>query len=462
MCEGLRTKRLQTFGEVWHGDCAILDVKWRLLAIKATYDPKRDTLCVTLGQDLASSEIGEEEMGVVLTHDPDGKLISLEIPNVASLLCQGTEKGHLHALIPPANTSSEKRDQCSAIDPLEIHLGLGLVRLADPRKDGDLIVRLQIVRQEIAKKLGIVVPPIRVKDDLRLPPYQYRIRLRSVAIAQSELMPDHVLVMNPDGDGVEIEGVQTREPAFGLPAVWAKTALRSRTEELGYTVVDPGAVLATHLTELIASHAAELLTRQDVHGLIEAARDIAPCVVEELMQPIMTLGEVHRVLQCLLRERVSIRDLVTILEVLSDSTFKAMDVETITEDVRRSLARQICADHTDENGELWAVSLTPKLERELLETANSGESFLSDLTRVTAIACETASTVQPIVAAQHNPVVLTAPRVRRCFKQVIHGRHTPEIAVLSYEEIPPEVTVRLLGKVSAPSTLEADLVQKGE
>lgn len=337
------------------------------------------------------------------------------------------------------------------VDPLKIELGYGLVALADPNQGGDLLTRIQIIRQQIATKMGFVVPVIRIVDNMRLRPNEYRILLRESAIAEFEMIADHFLAMNPGLVEEEIEGIPTKEPAFGLDAMWVSQANRDRAERLGYTIVEPSAVLATHLTELITAHADELMTREDAQNLLENIKTTAKTVVEELIPNVLTLGEVQKVLHSLLRERVSIRNLETILEVLADYGPRTKDADVLTEYARHALARQICSDYKDEEGRLRVVTLAPVVEKEILDAvqqSETGEYVPLEPDRADAIARATVEAVQPLVQAGHDPVVVTSAQVRRYFRRMVE-RHMPKIVVLSYNEIDPAVKLESEGQIEA-------------
>ncbi|MBI2432819.1 MAG: flagellar biosynthesis protein FlhA [Candidatus Hydrogenedentes bacterium] len=345
----------------------------------------------------------------------------------------------------------QRTEDLLTIDPLKIELGYGLIALADPKQGGDLLARIQIIRQQIASKMGFVVPVIRIVDNMRLRPNEYRVKLRESVIASYELMPDHFLAMNPGLAEEEVEGYPTKEPAFGLQAVWVSRAQRDRAERLGYTIVEPSAVLATHLTELIYAHADELLTREDVQALVNHLRDSSPTVVQELLPNILTYGELQKVLHRLLRERVSIRNLETILEVLCDYGARTKDTEVLAEYVRHALAREICAGYADEKHVLRVVTLAPELEQEILEAlrqAETGEYIPVAPERAEVIAERTARSVQPLILAGHEPVVLTSAPVRRYFKRIVE-RHIPKVVVLSYNEVDPALVLESAGQVSA-------------
>ncbi|HRK34056.1 MAG TPA: flagellar biosynthesis protein FlhA [Candidatus Hydrogenedentes bacterium] len=336
------------------------------------------------------------------------------------------------------------------VDTLKIELGYGLIGLADPKQGGDLLARGQIIRQQMASKMGFIVPVVRIVDNMRLRPNEYRVKLRESEIARYELLPDHYLAMNTGLVEDEISGVVTKEPAFGLTAIWVPQSQRDRAERLGYTIVEPTAVLATHLTELLMMYAPEIISRQDTQSLVDHAKQTAKSVVEELIPNVLTLGEVQKVLQALLRERVSIRNLELILQTLADFGPRTREAEVLTEYVRHALARQICASYADEEGQLRVVTLSPDLERELLDAirqADAGEYVPIDPARAEQIARTTVQSVQPLVLSGQEPVVLTSAQVRRYFRRIVE-RHMPKLVVLSYNEIDPAIRLESEGQVS--------------
>jgi len=350
-----------------------------------------------------------------------------------------------------AKEEPQKAEDLLAVDPLKIELGYALVPMADARQGGDLLTRIQIIRQQVAAKMGFIVPVIRIIDNMRLKPNQYCVRLREALIATFEIMPDHFLAMNPGLVEEEIPGVPTKEPAFGLPAVWVNAQDRDRAQRLGYTIVEPSAVLATHLTELIMSHADELITREDVQGLVKHVRETAPSVVEELLPNVLTLGELQKVLHALLRERVSVRNFEAILETLADYAPRTRDVELLAEYCRHRLAREICHAYTDEQNTLHVVTLAPEIEQEILDAIQSSESgsFIPlDPRRADVIGLNTVQAVQPLVLMGHEPLVLTSAPVRRYVKRILE-RQQPKIVVLSYNEIDSSVQLESEGQVSA-------------
>ena len=346
----------------------------------------------------------------------------------------------------------ERTEDVLTVDPLKVELGYGLIGMADASQGGDLLNRIQVIRQQIATKMGFVVPVIRIVDNMRLDPTAYQIKLRESVIASYSVIPDHFLAMNPGLVEEEIEGHATLEPAFGLQAKWVAPQHRDRAERLGYTIVEPTAVLATHLTELIMAHADELVTREDVQTLIAHTKETAPTVVDELVPGILSYGEVQKVLHTLLRERISIRNLETILEVLSDYGTRTKDTEVLAEYVRHTLAREICGSHVDEENTLHVVTLTPDLEQEILNAVNkadTGDYIPVAPERADEIAEWTASAVNSLILAGQDPIVLTSAPIRRFFRRMVE-RHLPKLVALSYNEIDPMVKLESVGQVAAP------------
>jgi flagellar biosynthesis protein FlhA len=336
------------------------------------------------------------------------------------------------------------------VDPMKIELGYGLIAMADQKQGGDLLTRIQIIRQQIATKNGFIVPVIRIVDNMRLKANEYRVMLRESEVARYELMADHFLAMNPGLVDEEVEGIPTLEPAFGLQAMWVSKANRDKAERMGYTMVELSAVMATHITEVIQAHADELVTREDTQALIENLKTVSKTVVDELIPNVLTLGEVQKVLHNLLRERVSIRNLETILEVLADYGARSKDIEVLTEYVRHAIARQICADYKDEEGVLRVVTLSPQIEQDILnatQTVEGGGSYAPmDPIQTAEITKATAEAVQTLASSGYDPIVLTTAQIRRFFKQMVEAQ-VPKLVVLSYNEMDPAVQLESLGQV---------------
>ncbi|MGB9885500.1 MAG: flagellar biosynthesis protein FlhA [Moorellales bacterium] len=336
------------------------------------------------------------------------------------------------------------------VEPLEIEIGYNLVGLADESQGGDLLDRLGAVRRQCATDLGIYVRPIRVRDNLRLPPNGYVFKLRGVEAAKGELMPGYYLAMAPPGVKGEIRGLPTREPTFGLPAWWVAESERLAAETAGYTVVDCGTVLITHLTEFIKRHAHELLGRQEVRELLDVVKETNAALVEELVPGLLSLGEVQKVLQNLLREQVPIRDLVSILEALADHAPRSRDPDYLTEAARQALRRTLTRTYAPE-GKLVAITLHPKLEEmvaESLQPTPQG-TYPALAPEVTKRLLERLGNLaEEAVRRNLQPVVLVSSRVRLPLRRLLE-RFLPGVAVLSLAELLPDLEVETLGTVVA-------------
>ncbi len=336
------------------------------------------------------------------------------------------------------------------IDPLELEIGYGLIPLVDADQGGTLLHRITLIRRQLATELGFILPTVRVRDNLQLRPNEYVIKLRGVEIARGEVLANSLLAMNPGTAEEGLEGIPTTEPAFGLPALWISPAQREQAELLGYTVVDAVTVLTTHLTEVIRTYAPALLSRQDVQTLLNTLRRDYPALVDELVPNLLTLGEVQKVLQNLLRERVSIRDLVTILETLADYARQTRDTDLLTEYVRRALARQITSQYRDDQGRLHALMLSPHLEQLLLnalQQTDQGLAIVLETATAQRLLQRLAQAMERMAASGHQPVLLCTARLRLPLRRFTE-RALPNLVVLSYAEIAPQVTVQSSGVVS--------------
>ncbi|MDA8064281.1 MAG: flagellar biosynthesis protein FlhA [Thermaerobacter sp.] len=332
------------------------------------------------------------------------------------------------------------------LDVLELDLGYGLLSLADASQGGDLLDRVAMIRRQVALELGLVVPPIRIRDDLSLKPSTYCIKLRGVEVARGELLLGHLLAMNPGNVTEPVEGIAAQEPVFGLMALWITPEDRSRAEVAGYTVVDSPAVVATHLTEVIRSHAAELLGRQETQNLLDMVKKEHPAVVEELVPGLLTLGEVAKVLQNLLRERVAIRDLVRILETLADQARVSRDPDRLTEAVRQALGAQLCRQYGLDRDKAAVITLAPETEQAILGSVQEGQlalapDFVGRLSR--ALSDEAAK----LAGRGAEPVVLCAPLVRLYLRRLTE-RSLPRLIFLSYNEVATCGEVEAVGMVS--------------
>jgi flagellar biosynthesis protein FlhA len=348
----------------------------------------------------------------------------------------------------PAVKPAESVVPLLSYDPMELEIGFGLIPLVDVSQGGDLLERITMIRRHAARELGIVVPPIRVRDNLQLKPSTYVVKIYGLEVARAEVMVSRLLAMNPGTATNGIEGIPTVEPAFNLPALWIPESGRGDAELAGYTVIDPTSVIATHLTELIKTHAPDLLGRQETSALLDNVKQHYPVVVDELVPGLLTVGEVQRVLQNLLRERIPIRNLLLILENLADGARASKDVDFLTERVRASMARHISAEYT-ENGLLSVITVDPRLETLLGEAARRGEDAyaLLDPNTVAKIYGSLTKQIQHAQQAGLQPIVLTSPQTRLALKRLTE-RAAPSLVVLSYSEIAPGLRVESIGQIS--------------
>ncbi|WP_027414611.1 flagellar biosynthesis protein FlhA [Aneurinibacillus terranovensis] len=336
------------------------------------------------------------------------------------------------------------------IDPIEFEFGYGLIPLADANQGGDLLDRVIMIRRQCAIELGIVVPVIRIRDNIQLRPNEYVIKIKGNQIARGEIMLDHYLAMSPGIEDDSVVGIDTVEPAFGLPALWVTEEVKERAEMAGYTVVDPPSVVATHLTEIIKRHAHELLSRQDTKSLIDNVKESMPALVEEVIPSILSIGDVQKVLQKLLREKISIRNLPTILETLADYGTYTKDTDVLTEYVRQSLSRQITLQFANPVEPLRVVTAGPGLEKTISEAIQQTEhgSYL-------AIDPDSSQRIFNVISEQMNrmmqtgqqPILLTSPAIRMYLRQLVE-RIMPEVPVLSYNELEPDIEIQSVGVVN--------------
>ena len=336
------------------------------------------------------------------------------------------------------------------VDPIEVEFGYAIIPLADVNQGGDLLDRVVMIRRQIALELGMVVPIIRLRDNIQLGPNQYRIKIKGIEVSEGELVMDGFLAMDPGAAAGEIEGIDTIEPAFGLPAKWIKEEEKDRAEMLGYTVVDPPTVISTHLTETIKAHIHELLGRQEVKKLVDNLKENHPALVEELVPKQMTYGEVQKVLANLLREGVSIRDLVTIFETLADYAPVTRDPDMLTEYVRQSLSRTISKKFVP-GKKARVVTLDQGLEEKILSSVQQTEqgSFITLDPEVTKKMINSLSNqLNAFTQTGEQPIVLTSPMVRLYFKKLTE-QFVPGLVVLSYNELEPGIEIQSMGVVSA-------------
>ena len=335
------------------------------------------------------------------------------------------------------------------IDPIELEFGYGIIPLADVNQGGDLLDRVVMIRRQLALELGMIVPVIRLRDNIQLAPNEYQIRIKGVEVARGEMMLDNYLAMNPGLVEEEIDGIKTTEPAFGLPAIWITEGQRDRAEMLGYTVVDSPSIIATHLTEIIKKYAHELTGRQEVQSLLDNVKQNYPVIIEELIPKMMTVGEIQKVLANLLKEGVSIRDMVTILETLADYAPVTHDTDMLTEYVRQALGRAISKKFFMEQNSS-VITLDPKLEQVIIDSLQKTEtgSYLTLEPNMTnTILGSLSKQVQKLVQLGQQPIVLASPVVRLYFKKLA-DQAIPGLIVLSYNELDPNLEIQSVGVVS--------------
>lgn len=335
------------------------------------------------------------------------------------------------------------------VDPIELEFGYGIIPLADPNQGGDLFDRLVMIRRQIALEYGVIVPMIRLRDNIQLEPNQYSIKIKGVSVASGEIMFDYLMAMAPSNLDQDIDGIDTREPAFGLPAKWIRFEDRERAEFLGYTVVDSSSIISTHLTEVIKAHSHELLSRQDVKSLVENVKENNPALVEELIPNLLGYGEIQKVLANLLREFISIRDLITILETLADYAMVSRDTNVLTEYVRQALKRQISSTYVP-NKVLRAIMLDQELEDRFMSAIKTGENgtyLVMDQEMSNAIISRLAQVINEVLAMGEQPIVVCAPIMRFYFKQLTEGT-IPDLIVLSFNELESDIEIQTLRMVS--------------
>ncbi len=336
------------------------------------------------------------------------------------------------------------------VDPIELEFGYGIIPLADVNQGGDLLDRVVMIRRQVALELGAVVPIIRLRDNIQLNPNQYIIKIKGIQVSEGEILFDHYMAMNPGYVEEEITGIPTFEPSFHLPAIWITESQRERAESLGYTVVDPPSIIATHLTEVIRQHIAELLTRQDVQNLINNIKDNNTALIEELVPKLLGVGDIQKVLQNLLSEGISIRDLVTIFETLADHATVTRDTDILTEYVRQSLKRAISGKYFSPNEVTNVVTLDPAIEQDIMGAVKNTEqgSYLTlDPEETNKIVKSLGEELKKLEDLGKNPIVITSPIVRLYFKKLVSD-YFKDVIVVSYNEVESNVELQSVGMVT--------------
>lgn len=339
------------------------------------------------------------------------------------------------------------------VDQLELEIGYGLIPLVDTEQHGDLLERITNIRKQIAMTLGFIMPPMRIRDNITIKPGEYNIKIKGSVVTKGDLVLDRYLAMNPLGDDKTIEGTPTKEPAFGLEAYWIRPEERARAELAGFTVVDPATVLATHITEVIKNNASDLLNRQAVTEMLDQIKEQYSSLVEDLIPNRMQVSELQKVLQSLLKEKISIRNLPVILETLADYVNVTKDYELLTEYVRLSLARQICSELIDDENNLVVATLDPQIEvmiSQNLQQSPSGTIPVLPPPYVRSLVDNIGRMIQTMTNQGYLPIFLVSPRIRPYFRKLIERVYTG-VSVLSYSEITNDVALKTIGMVESPS-----------
>ncbi|HCT44425.1 MAG TPA: EscV/YscV/HrcV family type III secretion system export apparatus protein, partial [Phycisphaerales bacterium] len=369
---------------------------------------------------------------------------------------RGKEKQALdaeHELVQPGAPEPPPIEDLLKVDVLELEVGYGLVPLIDTSQGGDLLDRISAVRRQLAVELGLVMPPVRIRDNMQLAPGEYRVKIRGNVVASGGVEPGKLLAMDSGLVNEKIDGIPTKEPAFGLDAMWIDPQQRQRAETLNYTVVDPTSVLATHITEIVKSYADELLTREEVNNLLEGLKEKAGKLVEETVPAVIKTGELQKIMQSLLRERVPIRDMECVLETLADWGTKTKDLDVLVEYVRNGLRRTICAQYASPDDEgnlrLLCVTLDPNLEDQInayIDRNAQGTTMNMPARVAREIAGKVSDGLGQVTMHGGLPVVIASPQVRSAVWQIIEP-HVPAVAVLGYNEIVPGIDVQSLALI---------------
>ena len=464
----------EVFTKLTIGDGLTSQIPSFIIAIASALIVTRSGSREDLGQELTGQLISQPK-GLMITAGFLGLLAFTPLPTVPLLACAGgiggiawtmmrgtrrkRQEAESVAKAAPARAEPPPVESLLKVDTLEVEVGYGLVGLVDPGQGGTLLDRISAVRRQLAVELGLVMPPVRMRDNVQLPSTDYRVKVRGAVVASGSVRPERLLAMDSGLASGKIDGEQTREPAFGLDAWWIEPVQRTRAEAMNYTVVDPTSVVATHLTEIVKRHADELLTRQEVANLLEPLKERSPKLVEETVPGIIKPAELQRVLQNLLRERVPVRDMETILETIAEWAPKTKDLDILTEYVRNGLKRSICQQYASPlvDGRLNLVCLTldPALEDMIsgyIERGAAGTTLSIPARAARLVAEEIVGSLKRVTAAGGHPVVIASPQVRSAVRQIVEP-HLPAVAVLGYNEVASGVEVESLGLVSVPESL---------
>ncbi|MCB9851305.1 MAG: flagellar biosynthesis protein FlhA [Phycisphaerales bacterium] len=457
---------LAMFTKLTIGDGLVSQIPAFIVSIAAAMIVTRSASRDNLGSELLG-QIASQPVALIMASGFLGALLLTPLPKVplillgtgtgtiAMMMRRGTAKAvaeaDAKAKAKAATTEKDKPEKYLAVDAMGLEVGYGLIKLVDRKQGGDLLDRITNLRRQIAQDMGIVVPPIRIRDNIQLQPNQYSVKIKGIEIARGEAVPGHLLAIDSGAVTDAIHGIETKEPAFGLPALWVREDQRQQAELRHYTVVPPTSVMATHLTEIIKRHADELLTRNEVNRLLDNLRERSPKLVEEVVPNVLKPGEIQGVLQILLRERVPIRDLETIVETMGDWSARTKEPEILAEYVRHGLARTICQQHRSDQGRINCLTLDPSLEELIAGNVQSSENR-SMLALAPALQRKIVAAIRDAVekampaCGGATPVLLCPPQIRPWVRRMIEGA-LDQVAVLSYNEIVRDVEIESRGMV---------------
>ena len=431
--------------------------------ILVTKTSTEQEMSLTLFKQLFSSPLVLMIVGVTVAvlglATPIDNFITIPVAIIFVILASETDKNQkIQSVASEIDTEDEEAQEIRKpenvisllqVDPIELEFGYGIIPLADVHQGGDLLDRVVMIRRQIALELGSIVPIVRLRDNIQLAPNAYSIKIKGVEVSSGEILFDHYMAMNPGYVEEEIDGIDTTEPAFGLPALWITEAQREKAEVKGYTVVDCPSIIATHLTEVIKKHLHELLSRQDVQTLINNVSETHPTLISELTPKLLGIGDVQKVLGNLLKEGISIRDLVTICEVLADYATSVRDTDVLTEYVRQGLSRAISKKLFDENTN-QVITLDPVIEQQIMgsvQHTEQGAYVGLDPKTIQSIISELKKEIHKLTSMGLQPIILTSPIVRIYFKHLTE-QYMPDLIVVSYNEIEQNVEIQSIGMVS--------------
>ncbi len=454
---------LRRFTILTIGDGLVSQIPAFIVSMAAAMIVTRSAAKKNLGEELLGQLVGQPvALGLTgvflcvlaLTPLPKPPLVLLagSCAGLAYLLTRKRQEVLAEAAIARAKPAAADRIETHLTpDPMELNVGYGLIRLVDRKQGGDLLDRITNMRRQVAQELGIVVPPVRIRDDIQLQPNQFCVKLKGLEIGEGEVMPGHLLAIDAGAVSERVHGIETKEPAFGLPALWIEEDQRHEAEHRNYTVVEPSSVMSTFLVELVRRYADEMLTRQEVNRLLDHLRERSPKLVEEVVPDVLKPGEIQRVLQALLRERVPIRDLEAILETIGDWASRTKDIEILTEYARNALARTLCQQQKADDGRIHCITLDPSLEELInksLERTEHGTLLAMPSQLQTKIVGAIRAEAERATAAIRGrpPVLLCPPQIRAWVRKMIEVP-IPSLAVLSYNEVVRGVEVESHGMV---------------